>query len=64
MLMRWLTSLPKVNDEHRLVVFLAPTVALVDQQAGVICRHTPLRVATYTGDTGARQHCATAVLRG
>lgn len=52
MLIRYMTSLPSFQAEHKLVVFLAPTVALVEQQSEAVRSHTPLKVATYTGDTG------------
>lgn len=52
MLLRWITSLPRKDDNHRLCVFLVPTVALVDQQSEAIANQTSLRVRPYRGDLG------------
>ena len=52
MLLRWITSLPRKDNTHRLCVFLVPTVALVDQQSEAIANQTSLRVRPYRGDLG------------
>jgi replicative superfamily II helicase len=50
MLMRWISMLPQDTDDHKLIVFLVPTVALVDQQSEHIANNTSLRVRAYRGD--------------
>lgn len=50
--MRWMTTLPKDTDAHKITVFLVPTVALVDQQSEHIANNTSLRVRGYRGDMG------------
>lgn len=50
MLMRWINSLPRETDAHKITVFLVPTVALVDQQSEHIANNTSLRVSGYRGD--------------
>lgn len=50
MLMRWIASLPRDTPEHKIIVFVVPTVPLVDQQAEAIANNTSLRVRGYRGD--------------
>ncbi|SCV72586.1 BQ2448_4123 [Microbotryum intermedium] len=55
LLTRHITSQPVRASEpkvHRLVVFIVPTVSLVDQVAAVLRRQTSLRVATFIGAMG------------
>lgn len=44
-----------VDDRKRVIVFLAPTVHLVNQQFGVIKDNTDLEVEQYYGDKGVDQ---------
>lgn len=53
MLMRWLAALPKESNIHKIMVFLVPKVALVDQQSEALVANTSLRVRPYRGDMGA-----------
>ncbi|SCZ92562.1 BZ3500_MvSof-1268-A1-R1_Chr5-2g07980 [Microbotryum saponariae] len=55
LLTRHITSQPVLASErkvHRLVVFIVPTVSLVDQVAAVLRRQTTLTVATFIGAMG------------
>lgn len=48
--MKWINSLPRETNEHKITVFLVPTVPLVDQQSEEIANNTSLRVRGYRGD--------------
>ncbi|GAA5886187.1 hypothetical protein JCM5296_003512 [Sporobolomyces johnsonii] len=52
LLMRRLAALPPTSSEHKLVIFLTPTVALVEQQAQAIAEQTTLRVKRFIGADG------------
>ncbi|GAA5964450.1 hypothetical protein JCM21900_005750 [Sporobolomyces salmonicolor] len=52
LLMRRLAALPPSSSEHKLVIFLTPTVALVEQQAQAIAERTTLRVKRFIGADG------------
>lgn len=47
LLMKWVAA--RYSNDKKLVVFLVPKVALVDQQADFIIKQTPLRVSRYAG---------------
>lgn len=51
MLIRHITSLP-TTSETSLVVFIVPTVSLVDQTTKVLRAQTSLRVASFVGSQG------------
>lgn len=52
MLIRHITSLPIDREGHSLVVFLVPTVALVQQVSATLRSQTALRVSSFIGSQG------------
>lgn len=52
MLIRHITSLPSASDKPSLVVFIVPTVSLVDQTTKVLRSQTALRVSSFVGSQG------------
>ena len=48
--MKWINSLPRATPDHKITVFLVPSVPLVDQQSEHIANNTALRVRGYRGD--------------
>ncbi|GAA5920114.1 hypothetical protein JCM1841_004443 [Sporobolomyces salmonicolor] len=52
LLMRGLAALPPTSSEHKLVIFLTPTVVLVKQQAQAIAERTTLLVKRFIGADG------------
>jgi endoribonuclease Dicer len=49
LLMKWVVAHGGGGTDKKVVVFLVPKVALVEQQADFISRHTPLRVKRFHG---------------
>lgn len=47
LLLKWISTLPASQD--KIVIFLVPKVALVEQQGDFIARHSPLRVIKLHG---------------
>ncbi|KAL3684813.1 hypothetical protein R1sor_002835 [Riccia sorocarpa] len=52
LLMKSLAHKLRIPTDKKVAVFLAPTVSLVRQQAGVISMHTDLKVGDYYGSLG------------
>ncbi|XP_058069603.1 endoribonuclease Dicer homolog 3a [Magnolia sinica] len=52
MLMKEVGKAMKVSNDNRLIIFMAPTVNLINQQFEVIKTHTDFKVAEYYGDKG------------
>ncbi len=47
LLIKWISTLE--TSRNKLIVFLVPRVALVEQQANYLCNNTPLRVQRLYG---------------
>ncbi|ORY90629.1 hypothetical protein BCR35DRAFT_349581 [Leucosporidium creatinivorum] len=52
MLIRHITSLPVDRQGHSLVVFIVPTVSLVDQVSATLRTQTALRISSFIGSQG------------